>query len=474
MRQPLPHRDREATVSSQTVRLVITADDLGIDPRRDDGIFAAHAAGAITQASLMVGGPSAREAAHRAREAGLTLGLHLDLSEMPPLAPRERIPTLLDGRGEKLGKHGLRLALARGSVELAHVILEAEAQLDTFAALTGQCVRHVDGHQHIHCVPEVAEVLAPVFERRGVRSTRAPQPAAARVADSDASRVYEKMCRDAAQARATYARVGVRSTHGFIGLDLAGGASDPSRLRERVTTHAFGHFGRARVSCRLRGRRRRRLQPFGGSRARAASPLCASLRAPGRPGCRGARQLRRAVPWRRVVLTQPALPEKLGRDAVARLAAHARIDAKTTAALLALLPRIAAHPVLEGAAITASRRLVDGSMGPALSELAELLREETLGGEVTLFYLLVALLEIPIAEERHRTRGVNPAISRATWADLAAWCHYLRKREGRLGMTLEMLAWSQHALTGRLFRVGISGPPLLSELNRAIANRNPR
>jgi hypothetical protein len=166
------------------------------------------------------------------------------------------------------------------------------------------------------------------------------------------------------------------------------------------------------------------------------------------------------------VLTQPLLPGKLERDAVASLAAHARIDAKTTAALLALLPRIAADPVLEGAAITASRRLVGGSIGPALSELADLMRGETLGGEATLFYLLIALLEIPIAEEGHRARGVDPAISRATWADLAVWCHYLRRREGRLGITLETLAWSQRALTGRLFRVkslqfeleGFSGP----------------
>ena len=240
MAPPAPHRDRGGTVSSQRVLLVITADDLGIDPRRDEGIFAAHAAGAITQASLMVGGPSAGEAARRAQGAGLTLGLHLDLSEMPPLAAKERIPTLLDGRGEKLGKHGLRLALARGSVALGHVVLETEAQLDAFAALTGQCARHVDGHQHIHCVPEVAGVLAPVFERRGVRSTRAPQPAAARVADSDANRIYEKMCMDAAHARAIYARFGVQSTHGFIGLDLVGAASDPGRLRELVTTHAFG------------------------------------------------------------------------------------------------------------------------------------------------------------------------------------------------------------------------------------------
>ena len=227
-------------MSAQRVRLVITADDLGIDSRRDEGIFAAKAAGAITQASLMVGGPSAGEAARRAREAGLTLGLHLDLSEMPPIAPRERIPTLLDGRGEKLGKHGFRLALARGSIELAHVILEAEAQLDRFAALTGQSARHVDGHQHVHCVPEIADVLAPVFERRGVRSTRAPQLPAVRLADPDASRFYEKMGTDAARARATYARFGARSTHGFIGLDPESAASDPSRLRERVTTHPLG------------------------------------------------------------------------------------------------------------------------------------------------------------------------------------------------------------------------------------------
>ena len=224
---------------SERLRLVITADDLGIDSRRDDGIFAAQGAGAITQASLMVGGPTAAEAARRARETGLALALHLDLSEMPPLAPRESIPTLLDGRGEKLGKHGFRLALARGSVEPAQVILEAEAQLDAFAALTGQCVRHVDGHQHVHCVPELAEVLAPVFERRGVRSTRAPQPPAVRVADPGASRWYEKARRDAAHARASYARSGVRSTHGFIGLDLMG-ASDPGRLRELVTSWALG------------------------------------------------------------------------------------------------------------------------------------------------------------------------------------------------------------------------------------------
>jgi hypothetical protein len=153
------------------------------------------------------------------------------------------------------------------------------------------------------------------------------------------------------------------------------------------------------------------------------------------------------------VLTRSVTPERVERETVARLAAHARIDAKTTAALLDLVPHIVADPALEHAALRVSRRLVDESPG-ALSELATLPLEATLGVGITLFYLLVALLEIPAAEERHRARGVDPSISRATWADLALWCHHLRRREGRLGITMKVLAWSQQALTGRLFRVG--------------------
>jgi predicted glycoside hydrolase/deacetylase ChbG (UPF0249 family) len=125
-------------------------------------------------------------------------------------------------------------------VEPAHVILEAEAQLDAFATLTGQPVRHVDGHQHIHWVPELAEALAPLLKSRGVRSIRAPQPATARVADPDAGRWYEEVSRDAARARAIYAHFGVRSTHGFVGLDPTDAASDPGRLRDAVIAHAFG------------------------------------------------------------------------------------------------------------------------------------------------------------------------------------------------------------------------------------------
>ena len=58
---------------TRPAQLIITADDLGIDPRRDDGILEAWTRGAITQASLLVGGKAAAAAA---RQSAMTTRDH--------------------------------------------------------------------------------------------------------------------------------------------------------------------------------------------------------------------------------------------------------------------------------------------------------------------------------------------------------------------------------------------------------------
>jgi|CXWL01.1.fsa_nt_gi predicted glycoside hydrolase/deacetylase ChbG (UPF0249 family) len=220
------------------LQLVITADDLGIDPRRDDGILAAFTAGAVTQASLMVGGPSAASAAHRAEKAGLRMGLHLDLTELLPLADRASVHSLLDAKGAGLGKHGLREAVARDEVALAHVAEEASAQLKAFEQLTGRPARHVDGHQHTHVIPGLVQTLADVFAQHGVRSTRIPEQNAFDLGDSPSAAFYRTVSAQAAQARAVYARRGVYSTQAFTGLDLMGSKSNATALAAAVASHA--------------------------------------------------------------------------------------------------------------------------------------------------------------------------------------------------------------------------------------------
>ena len=214
--------------------LVVTADDLGIDARRDDGIFEAFAQGAITQASLMVTGPTAAAAAARARQLGLPLGLHLDLTEGEPCAPRDEIASLLDETGGKRGKRGFYEAAARGAIRQAHVAREASAQLARFMVIARVPARHADGHQHVHVIPELADTIAWVFAEAGVETIRIPEQRGVAGDGGEAHCFYERVSRSAAAARTVYARRGIVSTETFVGLDLLGTASSVDALREAV------------------------------------------------------------------------------------------------------------------------------------------------------------------------------------------------------------------------------------------------
>nr|XP_044988779.1 carbohydrate deacetylase isoform X3 [Jaculus jaculus] len=136
------------------VRLVVTADDFGYCPRRDEGIVEAFLAGTVTSVSLLVNGTAAESAAELARRHSIPTGLHANLTEGRPVGPaRHGSSTLLSPEGFFLGKMGFREALASGDVALPQVQEELEAQLSRFRDLLGTAPAHVDGHQHVHVLP---------------------------------------------------------------------------------------------------------------------------------------------------------------------------------------------------------------------------------------------------------------------------------------------------------------------------------
>uniref|UniRef100_A0A8C9KY87 Carbohydrate deacetylase n=1 Tax=Panthera tigris altaica TaxID=74533 RepID=A0A8C9KY87_PANTA len=123
------------------VRLVVTADDFGYCPRRDEGIVEAFLAGAVTSVSLLVN--------HK-----IPTGLHANLSWGRPVGPaRLGDSSLLSPEGFFLGKMGFREAVTTGGVALPQVREELEAQLIRFRELLGGDPTHVDGHQHVHVLP---------------------------------------------------------------------------------------------------------------------------------------------------------------------------------------------------------------------------------------------------------------------------------------------------------------------------------
>ena len=132
---------------SETCFLVVNADDLGLSAAVNDGIFAAHAEGVVTSASLMVRQGAAPEAAERAPELPeLAIGLHLDLGEW----------NYAEGEW----------TLAYSHCDLddpAAVAAECRAQLERFRALLGRDPTQLDSHQHVHesePAKAVAEALA--------------------------------------------------------------------------------------------------------------------------------------------------------------------------------------------------------------------------------------------------------------------------------------------------------------------------
>ncbi|HEU4600169.1 MAG TPA: ChbG/HpnK family deacetylase, partial [Solirubrobacterales bacterium] len=105
--------------------LIVNADDLGLCEAVDEGVFAAHARGVVTSASLMVRQGAAEAAASGAAEhPELALGLHLDL----------------DGRHYGSGER----------LELAPPAAECRAQLERFRELVGRDPTHLDSHHHVH------------------------------------------------------------------------------------------------------------------------------------------------------------------------------------------------------------------------------------------------------------------------------------------------------------------------------------
>ncbi|XP_028750548.1 carbohydrate deacetylase [Peromyscus leucopus] len=208
------------------VQLVVTADDFGYCPRRDEGIVEAFLAGTVTSVSLLVNGTAAESAAELARRHGIPTGLHANLSEGRPVGPaRHNASSLLSPEGFFLGKMGFREALAAGDVALPQVREELEAQLSRFRELLGRSPTHVDGHQHVHVLPGVCQVFAEALQAFGVRFTRLPVECGVGSCSWLEAPARAFACtveRDARAAMGPFSRHGLRWTDAFVGLSTCG------------------------------------------------------------------------------------------------------------------------------------------------------------------------------------------------------------------------------------------------------------
>jgi hopanoid biosynthesis associated protein HpnK len=149
--------------------LLVTGDDFGRSTKINEAIDEYHAAGALTQASLMVNETAVDEAARIARRnPELCVGLHLTFCD----GPAAHISALTDRRGNLRSSPaaaGLQIAFSKAAQ--AALEGEIERQFSAFLAL-GFPATYWDGHHHLHLHPEVLRATLPIAAHYGFKVTR--------------------------------------------------------------------------------------------------------------------------------------------------------------------------------------------------------------------------------------------------------------------------------------------------------------
>lgn len=134
--------------------LVINADDGGLDAGTDKAILQCAEAGGVTSVSVVSRGATAESFVAQAIELGLGIGLHLNLTEGRSESPIEGL-TDKDGRFAQAKEDSWTQLESCAPNPIA---LEAEI-LSQWTALLEFGVQpdHINGHNHVHVFPFVAE-----------------------------------------------------------------------------------------------------------------------------------------------------------------------------------------------------------------------------------------------------------------------------------------------------------------------------
>lgn len=137
--------------------IILCADDYGIAPGVGRAIRELIAGGILTATSCMTAGPWWPEegAALRPLSGLADLGLHITLTDQAPLGAMPR--TAPGGRLPTLGR--LTLAAYGGRLDAGEIAAEIDRQIARFAAVIGAPPTFLDGHQHVHQLPVVRDVV---------------------------------------------------------------------------------------------------------------------------------------------------------------------------------------------------------------------------------------------------------------------------------------------------------------------------
>jgi predicted glycoside hydrolase/deacetylase ChbG (UPF0249 family) len=137
------------------IPIILSADDYALNAGIDLAVIDLVRRGLLTATSCLVLSPRWKEAAKMLDadiRARADIGLHLDFTEFAQSA-RHTLPALI--------------ALTAGRMLQQKVLTQSiHAQLDRFEAVMGAAPDYIDGHQHVHQLPQIRDALVAILKQR--------------------------------------------------------------------------------------------------------------------------------------------------------------------------------------------------------------------------------------------------------------------------------------------------------------------
>ncbi len=161
--------------SASRVRLITRGDDLGCARSLNRAVKECYEKGILKNCSVLAASPYVEEAAKMlAKTKGLCFGLHSDLTsewdnvKWGPVAPREKVPSLMDSKGYFFQTNNE----VKASAKADEALIELQAQLDQLRQL-GFDIRYADLHMNtLQVVPELPDKFGEWCRKNKLIDTR--------------------------------------------------------------------------------------------------------------------------------------------------------------------------------------------------------------------------------------------------------------------------------------------------------------
>ena len=151
-------------------RLIVNADDFGMDPYCSEAIIELASLNLLSSTTILANLCS-QDYLNAITHLPISTGIHVNLIEGKPLSSSEKVTSLIDKNGYFKSSARLLFDFVSGKINSIHIENEITAQYN-YLKSHGVNISHADSHQHIHIYPYLGSIILAVLKKLGCQKIR--------------------------------------------------------------------------------------------------------------------------------------------------------------------------------------------------------------------------------------------------------------------------------------------------------------